>query len=779
MRFFCLGLFVVTSWLGCVETFAQLPQATLNWIFPPGATAGSTNEVTIAGTDLDEPAGLHFSDPRVTATPKADAPNQFQVAVPPDFPEGLVDVRFVGRFGVSNPRAFAVGRRPELIAPATNTAPAKAFELPLETITNGRVTPNTAAWFRFTATVGQRIIVRVEARTLDSRLVPDLMVSDATGRELGIARRREWLDFTAPASGSYLLKMHDQTYRGGDDFHFRLTLTTGPQLDFAVPNILRAGETNRVTLFGRNLPGGQPSKRRGSDGQSLEQLAVEFAAPATATTLAENVELLPKPAAAALLGESFSWRLTNASGSANPLRFTLTTNAVVVAATNDGLSSVTPPCEYSGFFPRRGQLSGVTFQAGKGDVFWLELFADRLGFPCDPHGVVQRERTTKGESGEMLYADVMELGDTDANLGDREFNTAHRDAAARFEAPETGTYRVLVRDLFNLSEGRPRHPYRLSLRREAPDFRLVALPMPPPRVGEDRKVQVLPVALRREQTVALKVLAFRRDGFSGDIELTATNLPTGVSVAPNRIVAGQNAGTLLFTAATDAVAATSVAIVGRATIGTNEVTHASSLASVVWPVADFNNEHATARLTRETIVSVVSAEPAPVSIAATDAKPIEVAAEGNLAVPLSIARRGDFLGAFNLKPAGHPALDKAKAKDIVVPEKATNVTAEINLAELKLPAGTHTLWFQGSVAGKYRNNPEAVTIADVELKAADQALAAVSEADKPKAEERKKAAEAARKAAEERAKPRDVTVPVYSQSFVVTVLPAPKPEEKK
>lgn len=776
MRRLCLGLIVVTSWFSRVETAAQLPQATLSWIFPPGAAAGSTNDITIAGTDHDEPAGLHFSDSRVTATPKPNALNQFQVVVPPDVPEGLVDVRFVGRFGVSNPRAFAVGGRPELIAPATNTAPANAFELPLETTANGRITPNTAAWFRFTAAAGQRIIVRVDARNLDSRLVPDLAVIDASGREVAIARRREWLDFTVPADGNFLLKVHDQTYRGGDDFHFRLTLTTGPWLDFAVPSVLLAGATNRVTVFGRNLPDGQPGERRGGDGRALEQLVMEIVAPATAAQPAELVELLRKPAAAALLEESFSWRLASASGSSNPLRFSLTTNAVITAMT-DGLSSVTPPGEFVGFFPRRGQLSGITFQANKGDVFWLELFADRLGFPSDPHGVVQRERTTKGESGETLYADVLELGDTDANLGDREFNTTHRDAAARFEAPETGAYRVLVRDPFNLGEGRPRYPYQLSLRRETPDFRLVAVPMPPPRVGEDRKVQVLPVVLRREQTIALKVVAFRRDGFSGDIELTATNLPPGVSVAPNRIVAGQSAGTLLLSAGPDAGPASDMVVLGRATLGTNEVTHASSLVSVVWPVADFNNEQATARLGRDAIVSVVSAEHAPVSIAATEAKPFEVAADGKLTVPLTIVRRGDFLGAFNLKPAGHPALDKAK--EIAVAEKATNVTAEINLAELKLPAGSHTLWFQGSVAGKYRNNPEAVTVADDELKAAEQALAAVSDGDKPKAEERKKAAEAAKKAAEEKAKPRDVTVPVYSQPVVVTVLPALKPEEKK
>ena len=776
MRCFCLGLIIVTSWLGCVDSLAQLPQATLNWIYPPGAQSGSTNEVTVAGTDLDEPTGLRFSDPRLTATAKPGTANQFLIIVPPDVSEGVVDVRVVGRFGVSNPRAFAVGRRPEIVAPATNTSPDKACELPLEATFNGRATANSTAWFRFTATAGQRVIVRVAARTLDSRLVPDLTVTDATGHELAIARRREWLDFTAPAIGSYLLKLHDQTFGGGDDFCFRLTLTTGPQLDFAVPNILRAGETNRVTLFGRNLPGGQPVARRGSDGQPLEQLAVEIAAPPIAANLSALLELPLKPAAASLQEESFNWRLTVSGGSSNPLRFMLTTN-VVVAATAGGLSPVTPFCEHTGFFPQRGQLSGVTFQATKGDVLWLELWADRLGFSCDPHAVVQRERATKGESGETLYADVLEVGDTDANLGDREFNTAHRDAAARFEAPESGTYRVVVRDLFNLGEGRPRYPYRLSLRREAPDFRLVALPMPPPRVGEDRKVQVLPATLRRDQTIALKVLAFRRDGFNGDIELTATNLPAGVSVAATRIGAGQNAGTLLLTASAGADAASDVVILGSAAVGTNLITHASSLASVAWPIADFNNENASSRLNRDAIISVISAEQAPVSIAATEAKPFEVAADGKLTVPLSIVRRGEFLAAFNLKLAGHSAFDKAK--DTAIPEKATNFTAEINLAESKLPVGRHVLWFQGSVAGKYRNNPEAVTVAEAELQAADKALAGVSETDKPKAEERKKAAEEAKKATDEKAKARDVTVPVYSQPIIVTVVAAPKPEEKK
>jgi hypothetical protein len=460
----------------------------------------------------------------------------------------------------------------------------------------------------------------------------------------------------------------------------------------------------------------------------------------------------------------------------NPLLFALTTNSIIATQTN-GLTEVTPPCVFSALFPRRGQVSGVTFQANKGDVFWMELFADRFGFPSDPHAVVQRVRATKSERGETLYVDIVELGDTETNFGDREFNTTTRDAAGRFEAPRAGTYRVLVRDLFNLADGRPRFPYVLSIRRESPDFQLVVLPMPLPRVGEDRKVHVLPAALRRDETKGFKVLAFRRDGFNGEIELTASNLPSGLKLAPTRIPAGQNTGTLLLTADAEAGTMTNASIFGKAIAGSHTVTRAAAFASVLWPVADFNNENAAARFHRDAIIAVISAEPAPISIAATQTKPIEVTLEGKLTVPLSVVRRGEFQNAFNLKPAGHGALDKAK--EVAIPEKATNVTAEINLADAKLPVGTHTLWYQGSVAGKYRNNPEALVIAEAELQNAEKMLASGSEAEKPKAEERKKAAEAAKKAAEEKAKPRDVTVVVYSEPFAVTVLPAAKAEEKK
>ena len=278
-----MGLFLFS-----VSVCAQLPLAKLTWFFPPGFRAGTTNELTVSGTDLDEPVGLRFSDARIAATTKVGNAAAFTVVVPAEVPAGFVDVRFVGRFGASNPRSLAIGDRPEFIAPTTNTTAAGAAELPLDSVAAGRTAPNTASWFRFTAKAGQRLIARVQARELDSRLEPVLAIFDASHREFDRSRRG-FLDFTAPADGSFLLQLHDLTFRGGDEFAYRLTITAGPHLDFALPNVLRAGETNRVTLFGRNLSGGQRSALTGADGQPLEQLSVEVPAPASGET---PVELL-------------------------------------------------------------------------------------------------------------------------------------------------------------------------------------------------------------------------------------------------------------------------------------------------------------------------------------------------------------------------------------------------------------------------------------------------------------------------------------------------------
>jgi len=124
---------------------AQVPDAAtpapyLSYLTPLAVTRGATIEVTFAGTDLEDPVVLVFDHPGLIAkpiipptppappAPKAEpgkpapmappAPprppvTKFIITAAADVPFGWHDARLIGRFGVSNPRAFLVSGVPE------------------------------------------------------------------------------------------------------------------------------------------------------------------------------------------------------------------------------------------------------------------------------------------------------------------------------------------------------------------------------------------------------------------------------------------------------------------------------------------------------------------------------------------------------------------------------------------------------------------------------------------------------------------------------------------
>src|SRR5207244_1876072 len=100
-----------------------------------------------------------------------------------------------GRFGASNPRAFAVGDLNEIDEPASNNSPETASALTTGTTVNGRSSANTVDYFKFTAKKGQRILIECVARAIDSRLDPVLSLSDSKGKEMERSRRGGLLDF--------------------------------------------------------------------------------------------------------------------------------------------------------------------------------------------------------------------------------------------------------------------------------------------------------------------------------------------------------------------------------------------------------------------------------------------------------------------------------------------------------------------------------------------------------------------------------------------------------
>lgn len=694
-----LGLLCV-----CAATcFAELPVIRLDTVYPPGAKAGSDLEVALTGTDLDGAAALHFSHPGITGTPKD---KRFVVKVAADVPPGVYDVRVSGNFGVSNPRAFVVSDLPQSPKPGANSTPETALEFPIDTTIAGTATAAAADWFKFTAKKGQRLLIDCDAGEIDSRLNPVLTISEPGGRELATNRRGGLLDFAAPADGTYLLKLNELTFAGGADYFYRLTLTTGPRIDYVFPPSGKAGTKAKFTLFGRNLPGGSSANLAAADGRPLDKLDVEIDLPSKGEARADG---LTAPAATAVDGFSFRLKSPHAS---NPVFIGFTNEPIVAEQEPNNqpaqAQKLTPPCEVAGQFFPAADVDTYVFDAKKGEVWWLEVISQRLDLPTNPFFVIERD----GGASQEVYG-------ADTNLGGPRFSTTSTDPSLRFEVKEDGAYRVRTRDLFGTARKDPRAVYRLAIRREVPDFRLLALGELPQEKKDDRIGTPRATVVRGDGTTGLRVLAFRRDGFAGDIVLSAEGLPPSITCPPVRVAAGANEATLLFTGVEKPERwAGSIRVIGKAKVGDQDVVREARGGAVRWPVADANTDAIRTRLTRDIAVGIAT-EAAPISIAATADKPWEVAPGAKVEIPLKVTRRGEFKEALKLKAFGAPGIEALKAIDVAA--NAPEVKAVIDLATAKIPAGEHVIHFEAQTKGKVRGKENTTTVFSAPIRLVVQA----------------------------------------------------------
>ena len=484
------------------RSIAELPVPLLNSVTPMGGKIGAETEVTITGADLDEVDALHFSHPGIAATLKT--PNHFTVKIAPEVPVGNYDVRVVGKFGVSNPRAFVAGDRPEVTRTKAHDKPEAAVELPMGSVFNGNATAAISDYFKFAAKKGERVLIVCATKEIDSRMSPVLAALDAGGHEIESARKGGLLDFTAPSDGQFLVTLHDLTYAGGPDYFYRLTVSKGPCVDFVFPPAGLPGSKTAFTFYGRGLPGGKSADLRGGDRKPLERLDVEIALPA-ASDAARHAFTRPVSA----VDEGIFYSLKSAEGSSSPVFIGFSSAPISKEAEPNNKAGqaqkITVPCEVAGQFFPAADVDCYAFDAKKGDVYWLEVFSHRTGRTTSPFLLVQREGT-----------DIKEVYASDADPGGKRFTTLSNDPAFRFEAKEDGTYRVSVSDLFGATRSNPASTYRLAIRKETPDFRLVALVEPPPPATkkDDRSAAPRGALLRAGETTAVKVIAIRRDGFS-------------------------------------------------------------------------------------------------------------------------------------------------------------------------------------------------------------------------------------------------------------------------
>ncbi len=741
-------------------SFAQsvgLPAPRLLTTTPMGAKVGSQVEVAISGEHIEDADELTFSDRHISAARKLNAagqpePNKYVVSIAADCPVGIHEARVMTRLGISSSRAFSVGTLDEAVQTKANTTLATAMELKVNSICNATMTQRAVDHYVFEGRKGQRVIFDCATRGIDSKLDAVVIVADAAGRDLVVERRGGVLDFTVPSDGKYVIKVHELTFKGGQAYYYRLGLW---ELPVGAP-IVRMPSTKPVNSFswppGQRSLGLRPESQDGvqPEGRDGVPTYVAESEPNNDRTKAQKISL---------------------------------------------------PCDIAGSFFPAADVDVFEFEAKKGDVWWVEVASERFGLPTDPSILVQHVART-GDTEKLT--DVAEFSDIPSPVkvssngyayDGPPYNAGSADILGKLEIKEDGLHRLQISDLFGGTRNDPKNVYRLVIRKAAPDFAVVAWALHMELRNGDRNAVSKPLALRGGATMALEVVAIRRDGFDGDIDLAMEGLPEGVTASGLKIPAGQSRGLMLVTANQHAPRAIgSGTFFGRATINGEVATRPGRLASFAWPIPDSWGEIPVPRLFADIPVSVSGLEFAPLTL--TPPKEVQTVTAGEkLTIPLLHTRRSEFSGGtLQLRTMG-AGFDRAPQFDVSL--TADQSQAVLDTAALKIAPGDYTIAFYGGAVAKYRHRPDLVAAAeeahkkateelseiDAELKKLTEAAKAAATEAKPEADQaveaataKHKAATAAVAAAAERVKaataaatPRDIADIVVSEPISIRV----------
>ncbi|WP_145176879.1 serine protease [Gimesia aquarii] len=722
-----------------------LPAPRLLTTMPMGGQVGTSFDVKITGQHLENADELSFSHPGIIAKKKLGTDgkpvaNTYVVSIAKDCPSGVHEARVMTRLGVSTTRAFNVGTLAEVTQTKPNTTLETALKLDLNSICNAVMTRQKIDHYTFVAKKGQRVVVDCASKGIDSKLKPVLIIADEQGMDLLVERRGGALDFTAPETGKYVIKVHGLTYDGGPYYFYRIAVRSAAEKEI-VP---RLPSIQTVSAFSWPPAG------------LTDELIRPEVEPNNQHAQAQKITL-----PCDITGSFFP------AADVDTFEFTAKKGDVWwVEVASERLGRPTDPSIVVQHVSVEGKKEKLTDVVELSDIpSPVKISSNGYSYDGPP------------------------------------YNAGSSDIIGKVEIKEDGIHRLQLRDLFGGTRNDPLNIYRLIIRKAAPDFALVGWGLHMNLRNGDRNALSKPIALRAGATMPIEVVVVRRDGFDGEIDLYMENLPQGVTAAGLKIPKGKSRGIMLVTASENAPRGlTSASFLGQATINGKTVTRPCRMASMQWPVKNAWSEVPSPRLLADVPVSVSNSELATITIAPTEDKVWEVTAGEKLTIPLTHIRRSEFSGAnITLKTFG-AGFERVPAFD--APLKAESSEAVLDLAKLKTPPGEYQIAFYGYAVAKYQENLEAVASAKSELerakieaealsleaeklvlnsKTASQVEKANAEKAVKAASEKVKSAQAAVKTADKllkaataRAKPKDIVDIIVSKPIQIRVNPAKK-----
>jgi hypothetical protein len=433
-QYFALGTLLLPA------SFLLAAPPKVNYLFPAGGQRGQTVVVTAAGEFSSWPVQAWIDRPGITTTCEADK-GKLKLAIAADAAPGVYWLRLFDAEGTSTPRPFVVGTLPEIAEVETSDPPSKLSPQALPVTINGKLQKNgDEDSILVSLQKGQTLVASLQANSvLSSPMDAVLQVCEAISRTDPISREPSLeafvaaqnhdaigldpqLAYTSKSDGVHVVRLFafpsepNSTigYAGGENYVYRLTLTTGGFVDHAMPLAI-GPESTQVHLQGWNLP--EPSVIDATPG-----------------------------------AQPLNWLFhADAAGSWPAGR---TSRPVLVAADSSDPSQpqqVSLPTIISGRLESLGDADAFAFAGTKDQKVRARVEARSLGFPTDATLALL-------DAGGQVVAEQDDTG------------RDSRDPTLDATLPADGTYRFDIRDL--AGRGGLRMVYRLTIESPQPDFDL-------------------------------------------------------------------------------------------------------------------------------------------------------------------------------------------------------------------------------------------------------------------------------------------------------------------
>lgn len=429
--------------------YAAPPDVTA--FFPAGGGLGETPEVTITGTFNNWPVKFWCSNEKLKVD-CGSSKGKLVIHIPADAPCGIAWIRLIDAEGASTPRPFIIAAQPSVREKDPNDSPKQAQKVSLPAVVHGKFDKNgDSDSYAVELQEGQTLVASLQSNeVLGSPADPALQICDAAGQVLAMNQDAVGLDplvmFRAKATGTYLVRTFalpatpnsSINFAGGELFIYRLTLTTGPFADYAMPLAAsRSGET-ALTLHGSNVP-------------------------------SEKVLL----AATAGFTEQFNWTPPAAAGLI-PLRYVDVPLVVARPEVAKDGQAIETPCCISGCVSQPHEVHRFTFDGKKGTKLAIAAESAGIGFEMDPF--------------------IKLTGPDGKTVAEADDKAKNQDPEMNATLAADGRYALEIRDTFH--SGGPRHVYRLLI--EAPRPRLTLSVTAGNFIVEAGKMVEIPVTINRQ-----------------------------------------------------------------------------------------------------------------------------------------------------------------------------------------------------------------------------------------------------------------------------------------